>query len=153
MTARLTDAQLDALASLLEDADPGRLTIDLDCFEIEEPEIEACIADEGIRVLLTAGTGFFNRDVPEAERMEQWRLAEESRAYKIVRLLGAASNTLPALLAEVREARRIDHELLGAAKDFYALVDGESPALLDSKEAERLLAAIVAVERKRQEPK
>ena len=93
---------LDAIEALLTAATPGPWLADLDIFDPDDHEIEACVSSADVRILFTSGTGYTYGEAPEVERAAAWAAAKASQQMTDARLIAAAPTALRSLLTYAR---------------------------------------------------
>lgn len=93
----LDTAEIEArLAAATE----GPWAADLDIFDCEECEIEACVSNMGTTILFTSGTDQNTRG-SDSEREAAWIAADKSQELKDAAFIAHARTDIPALLAEI----------------------------------------------------
>lgn len=93
---------LDAIEALLTAATPGPWLADLDIFDPDDHEIEACVSNADVRILFTSGTGYTYGEAPEVERAAAWAAAKASQQMTDARLIAAAPLALREVIAYAR---------------------------------------------------
>jgi hypothetical protein len=99
----LTEAQLKRIEARALAATAGPWEAELDCFDPDTREIEACVTNQGVRILFTSGT-----DIEASDG--GWKDARHSQALKDARFMAHSRTDVPALIAEIRrlQAQRGD---------------------------------------------
>lgn len=117
---------------LAESATKGTWEADLDLFDVEEPEIQACVSnDYGLTMLFTAGTDVM------CESREHWSVAENSQAYKDAEFIAATDpQFIFSVLTRLEEALEENEKLKDRAAELEesvreAIWGGESYFLPD----------------------
>ncbi len=78
----MTPTTLDEIEARAKAATPGPWKADLDVFDPDEHEIEACVSNEGVTILATLSTGIrLHEDAPGAHA-KLWGQAGESQELK-----------------------------------------------------------------------
>lgn len=96
---------LDDLEKLEKAATPGPWEHDLDVFDSEEYEIQACVTNgKAVDLLALIATGVHARESGDADPLnkKQWALARESKAQADAAFIAAARNALPELIKIAR---------------------------------------------------
>jgi hypothetical protein len=92
---------LDKIEARLKAATPGPYIADLDVFDHDTCEIEACVSSNPCTMLFTAQTDV-NNDGTDEERARKWGVAKDGQAFRDALFLAHAPTDLAALVAEVR---------------------------------------------------
>lgn len=101
---------LDVLARLIGEMTPGELTVDLDCFDVENG-IVACVTDKAVALLATIETNIVTVDLDREASKRAWARAKESQAYRDAKAIAALRNAAEWLIARARDAERYEKAL------------------------------------------
>lgn len=110
---------LDAIEALLTAATPGPWLADLDIFDPDDHEIEACVSSADVRILFTSGTGYTYGEAPEVERAAAWAAAKASQQMTDARLIAAAPTALREVIAYARALEAAPNPLTHIPRDEH----------------------------------
>ena len=139
---------LDAIEALLTAATPGPWLADLDIFDPDDHEIEACVSNADVRILFTSGTGYTYGEAPEVERAAAWAAAKASQQMTDARLIAAAPLALREVIAYARalEQERDEVQARHDAEIAGIVAMLREQARIDWRAAERLGRVIAEIE-------
>lgn len=123
----ISDSDRSEGRALLEAATPGPWIADLDIFDVAEPDIEACVSNEGVSILFTSDTGISN---PSGPNDPKWAEANGSQALTDAKAIVWLRNHADELLADPALDVPLD---VAAALQEIALLTGDMPPAVNDE--------------------